>query len=165
MTAYEEWRPVVGFVDYEVSNYGRVKSLKFGRSRILKPGIMPAGHHVINVLRNGKQQTRLVHRLVALAFLNNPDNYPVVRHLDDDPSNNSVTNLAWGTHYDNMRDAVENNSFQHREKPIRIVEDGREFRSEHACALAIQGNVSHICGCLNGRRETHKGFHYEYVED
>jgi hypothetical protein len=165
MTAYEEWRPVVGFVDYEVSDLGRVKSLKFGRSRILKPGVDPTGRQQVSLLRDGQQHRRRVHRLVALAFINNPDNYPVVRHLNDDPTCNLVTNLAWGTQGDNLRDGIKNDSFKHRETLIRIVEDGREFRSQHECAREIQGYQQNIHGCLKGRRKTHKGFHFEYVEE
>lgn len=107
MTSYlEEWRPVVGFDDYEISDQGRVKSLKFERSLILKPVLDSRGRHLISLYRHGQVHQRPIHRLIALAFLENPENFPMVRHLNDDRSCNLVTNLAWGTNYDNMQDAI-----------------------------------------------------------
>lgn len=166
MNAYlEGWRPVVGFPDYEVSNYGRVKSLKRGGSRILKLAVHRQGYLYVYLWRDNQEHYRYVHRLVGMSFLDNPYNYPIVRHLNDVPSDNFMTNLEWGTQHDNMRDAITNDSFKSQEIPIRIVEDGREFRSQNECARAIQGETKNIQACLKGRCKTHKGYHFEYVED
>lgn len=105
----EEWRKIRDFPGYEVSSSGKVKSYINNRhgigqeSHILKPVINQHGYETVCLGRNNR---RLVHRLTAEAFIPNPNNYPLVRHLDDDPKNNNVSNLAWGTQTDNMQDCV-----------------------------------------------------------
>lgn len=103
----DEWKPILGFVGfYEVSNTGKVRSV----SRLIVDGnrtrkyvgrelkCLPtnsSGHLNVGLYRNGLAKRQLVHRLVAEAFLDNPDNLPVVDHKDGDPSNNHVDNLRW----------------------------------------------------------------------
>ena len=100
----EVWKDVVGHDGYQVSNLGNVRSyVKNKDGRDLKFIKNRQGYDTV-CLRRGNR--RLVHRLVADAFIPNPDNLPLVRHMDDDPSNNRVDNLAWGTQTDNMQDCV-----------------------------------------------------------
>ena len=85
---------------YMVSNLGRVKSLNYnhgGNEKVLKPVY---GHHsyvTVCLTKNGKHTNFKVHRLVATAFIPNPDNLPVVNHKDENPANNNVDNLEWCT--------------------------------------------------------------------
>ena len=100
----EIWKPVVGFEGlYEVSNLGRVKSLydQFKRPRVLirKESVKPEGYCYLDL--KGKQF--YVHRLVAMAFIENPQNKPFVNHKDSNPSNNHVDNLEWVTHAENAQ--------------------------------------------------------------
>lgn len=115
----EVWKDVVGYEGlYEVSNMGRVRSVKrivnstnprqtwkTINERILKPA--PYGHtpkcggvrHLgVALHRNGKQKTEKVHRLVAMAFIPNPNNYPIINHKDENPHNNRADNLEWCDH-------------------------------------------------------------------
>lgn len=108
----EEWRPVVGYEGfYEVSSLGRVRNIATGMGRtpgrILKPhGRGRYGHQAVD-LRDGKRTRAMaLHRVVALAFIPNPRNLPLVLHADDDVTNNRVSNLRWGTHKDNTRDMM-----------------------------------------------------------
>lgn len=99
----EEWRPIYGYEGlYEVSSYGRVRSLdryevnnlgykRLLKGKILSPGIRKDGYFVVS-LRNKMFR---VHRLVAQAFIPNPDELPQVNHKDEDKSNNNVDNLEW----------------------------------------------------------------------
>ena len=102
----EQWRPVVGFEGlYEISNLGRVKSLGNNKSRkekVLKPGMTKDGYLFVILCRNGKGKTFKVHRLVAIAFLPNPKGLPEVNHLNEDKTNNVVTNIEWTSRWDNM---------------------------------------------------------------
>jgi len=116
----EEWRYIDGAdMRYMVSSLGRVKSvdrhvehakhgsLVFYAGRVLKTDRKRSkGYQVCVISLGPKQTTKTVHRLVAEAFIPNPDNLPLVRHLDENKDNNKVSNLAWGTMQDNYRDMV-----------------------------------------------------------
>ena len=89
----EEWRPIVGFEGlYEVSNTGQVRNC---RGKLLRPGLNHNGYLKCVLCKKGKTKTIYIHRLVAQAFLPNPDNLPQVNHKDEDKTNNSVDNLEW----------------------------------------------------------------------
>ena len=101
----EIWRPIEGYEGlYEVSSYGRVRSLdryvksksyRLHKGKVLSPGKEKVGYLFVNLAYNGKHKTIRVHRLVAQAFLSNPDNLSEVNHKDEDKTNNSVDNLEW----------------------------------------------------------------------
>ncbi len=119
----EEWRSVPGYEGlYEVSSLGRVRSSGWTRTnpltggssfypgKILDPDTTQFGHKRVYLYGNGQRVRKLVHRLVAEAFIPNPDDLPFVLHWDDDPSNNHRENLRWGTPGDNAKDSVRNGS-------------------------------------------------------
>ena len=99
----EIWRPVVGYEGlYELSSYGRVRSLdrydnrnRFRKGHIMKQSYCSKGYLTIDLCLNGKVKKCLVHRLVAEAFLPNPDNLPQVNHKNEVKSDNCVDNLEW----------------------------------------------------------------------
>lgn len=110
----EEWRPIPGFEGtYDVSNRGRMRRAFTGTARGARPGhvLSPTvnggkgGHLWIALYVQGKRSKVYVHRAVAAAFLPKAEGN-VVRHLDDDPTNNDVDNLAWGTQADNIHDML-----------------------------------------------------------
>lgn len=111
----EIWVPVAGILygHYEVSSLGRVRSLARVSSgkrpyrvkeRILKSAVHPAGHRHLNLLINGKRYTRKVHHLVMEAFVGPRLHGLGVRHLNGNPSDNRLDNLAYGSQLDNMAD-------------------------------------------------------------
>jgi hypothetical protein len=97
----EEWRPVKGFEDYFVSCGGNVISTKTGK--ILKPHLNHKGYHVVTLYKESKGHSRRVHRLVADAFLPNPDKLPEVDHINAVRNDNEVTNLRWVSGSENTR--------------------------------------------------------------
>lgn len=136
----EEWRPVPGFAA-EASNLGRVKGPS---GEVLKPYIAQSGHlHVL--IRNRKLR---VHHAVLLAFgFPRPDGQ-VCRHFDDDPTNNMLGNLRWGTWQENADDAIRNGRTRCGEnKPGHrlTVADVREIRDDHRAARVVgaEYGVSH----------------------
>lgn len=97
----EEWKAIEGFEGrYEISNFGNVKSLhSYGgnKCRIMKPGERSDGYLHIGLSKNGISKHYTVHRLVAKAFIPNPDNLEMINHKDENRANNRVDNLEWCT--------------------------------------------------------------------
>ena len=118
MASEEHWKPIIGFEGlYEISDLGRVKSLsRYVKSkanskmkipeRILKTGKNKCGYALVVLMKNNKRHNKLVHRLVAKAFINNPENYAVVNHIDGNKHNNSLENLEWCTSKENIHHAM-----------------------------------------------------------
>ena len=108
----EKWKDIKDHKGYEVSNLGRVRSSKWGR--VLERKLVPDrdGYLTVVMRQNGKYVNRKVHRLVADAFIPNPNVLPIVCHKDDTPTNNTYSNLFWGTVVDNMQDKVRKNRQQ-----------------------------------------------------
>lgn len=115
----EKWKDVFGYEGlYQVSDAGRVRSLdinrvdKLGRKlkkkgRILK-GIEVMGYLKVNLWKGGVMKIHAVHRLVAIAFIPNPEGKPQINHKDGNKENNHVSNLEWCTHSENTRHAYDN---------------------------------------------------------
>lgn len=90
----EIWKPVVGYEGlYEVSNLGKIRNIKLNKYK--SPTKTSNGYMRIGLNKNGDGKLFFVHRLVADAFLSNPDNLPCINHKDEDKTNNSVDNLEW----------------------------------------------------------------------
>lgn len=98
----EEWKDIQGYEGkYQVSSCGRVKTLNYkrtGQERIMKQRANNKGYKYVNLCNNGKMKSYLVHRLVATAFIDNPNNYPCVNHKDEQSYNNFVENLEFCTY-------------------------------------------------------------------
>jgi hypothetical protein len=105
----EFWKDIKGYEGlYQISNYGRIRSLKFRnnvcekyRVIVMKPNLRN-GYLVINLRKNMKRKSFQVHRLVAQAFIENPFNYPIVNHIDYNRQNNNAENLEWCTQKQNV---------------------------------------------------------------
>ena len=97
--AQEQWRDVDGYDGaYQVSDLGRVRSLKFGKERILKNHTLPSGYVQIGLSKNGRVNVKLIHRLVAQAFIpNDDDNKTQINHRNECKSDNKVSNLEYCT--------------------------------------------------------------------
>lgn len=94
------WKPVKGFEGrYEVSNKGQVRGLK--RSSLLAPTIKANGYHSVKLYDGSKYTHKYIHRLVAEAYLDNPESKRTVNHLDGNKGNNDSDNLQWTTHSEN----------------------------------------------------------------
>ncbi len=104
----ERWAVIEGYPDYSVSNLGRVMSRNCGRvGYILKQNLVSSGYLAVGLRRNGKQNTVMVHALVAAAFLSpRPAGYNV-NHKDGIKANNTVFNLEWMTTAENLQHAID----------------------------------------------------------
>lgn len=98
----EIWKDIAGYEGlYQVSNFGRIKSL---RSKIILASLSSkSGYCYVGLAKNGMNKQKSVHRLVALAFIPNSENKPEVNHIDGNKHNNTVKNLEWVTKSENMK--------------------------------------------------------------
>lgn len=183
----EIWRPVVGYEGiYEVSNKGRVKSLIRGKG-ILKPSRHPNGYMSVELFRGKepKSKRKTIHRLVAMAFIPNPNNLPFVNHRDESRDNNCVENLEWITHRDNLmygtapqrrmahidytdpkRAEIARINGKAVSKPVdqftRSGEFIQSFESAKAASIATGTSHSHLLECCMGKLETSGGYIWKY---
>lgn len=101
----EIWKDVVGYEGmYQVSNKGRVKRFSINNSseiRLISLMINVGGYNKMTICKNGSTKNALIHRLVAIAFIPNPENKLTVNHIDGNKLNNSVSNLEWATYLEN----------------------------------------------------------------
>ena len=128
----EEWRDIKGYEGlYQVSSWGRVKSLNYkrtGKEGILNGDPNNIGYMSVVLYKNGKRKPRLIHRLVAAAFIPNPDNLPIINHIDENKNNNRVDNLEWCTHEYNTNYGTANK--RRAEKSSKTLK-GRKLTNEH----------------------------------
>lgn len=165
----EIWRPVAGHEDlYEVSNQGRVRSINYrrtGKIHLLKPRIANGGY--LSIHRNDSSKRLFIHRLVAEAFIENPDNLPQVNHKNEDKTDNRVENLEWCTASYNINYGTRNQRVAEKvkitkgEPIIQLTKDGhfvREWRSTTVAAKAFGVVISAISNCIHGRSPSSCGF-------
>lgn len=161
----EEWRAVVGFDRYAVSNLGRVMNCKTGR--ILRPGLNNHGYLNVVLARDGQGFNRKVHRLVLMAFSDYMDLSLDVNHIDGIKINNNLDNLEWATRSENIQHAFRTGLNKGgRRKKAKIIETGETFDSAKELANKIdacQGAVYDVLNCKKGHH-TVKGYHVRYVD-
>ena len=109
--------------DYQISTFGRIKSCKNGHSRILKPFIDKDGYLGIALSKNAKVKKFKVHRLVAKAFIPNPENKETVNHIDGCKMNNSISNLEWNSQSENNYHAIKTGLRKPQKNPKRKLTD------------------------------------------
>lgn len=176
----EIWQPVKGYEGlYEVSNLGRIKSLNYnhtGKEKILKPANNGWGYLQIVLCRDGKVKHFKVHRLVAIAFLPNPEGLPEVNHKDENKSNNCVENLEWCDVKYNINYGSRNEkSAAAQSKPVEAsrFSDFREIEFRFTSTREADRNgyfsssVSACCRCCYCREgnNKYKGLYWRYADE
>ena len=184
----EEWKAIPDYEEYQVSTLGRVKRLAYYKNvcsgskqyceeRILKPQKRKRGYQAVMLSKNSKVKSFLIHRLVAMVFIPNPDNLPQVNHKDENPSNNEVNNLEWcnqcynsnyGTSKKRISEKLKNGVLS---KPVEIYSKSGEYIDEFPSAIEasrrLNINVSGIVYCCNkNKKYSHcGGFQWKYKND
>ena len=134
----EVWRDVVDHEGrYMVSNIGRVKSLRWGKEKFLNPFHNVDGYLKVSLYKNGKMRQHSVHRLVALAFIPNPDEKPQVNHINGNKTDNRVENLEWATGQENTIHAIIMGLSNQKNHQKKLTNDEVEYIRTHC----IKGDI------------------------
>lgn len=144
-------KEIDGFPGYTITDDGKVISYKFKQPRVMKTWYQKSGYENIKLCKNNETYHFLIHRLVAQAFIPNPDNLPEVNHKDKNVKNNNVSNLEWCDRITNLYDSYSTMSPTrnfvecdlYREKDNHYIEsfhsvkDAAEYASEHfGCSIS-----------------------------
>lgn len=162
-----EWREVKEYNHYEVNQFGQIRHKK--RQQILRPRSNNGGYQYVNFKINGKNTNFAVHRIVANAFIPNPNGYTEINHKDYDKTNNCVDNLEWVTSSQNKQHAFlkEENKNSRGKSVSQFTKDGtfiKTFPSVSTAAAELGCCVAAISNCCLGRTKTSKGFRWSFVE-
>ena len=166
----EIWRDIDDYEGlYQISNKGHVKSLKWGKERILRPMINSSGYLNVVLYKNTASQSRYIHRLVAEVFIPNTQNKPQINHKDECKTNNTVENLEWATAKENSNFGTRNERMGYSlSKPILQYSKSGEFIREWKSAVEVKRvlgiNNSHIIQCCKDKRKSAGGFIWRYKE-
>lgn len=176
----EIWKDIKGFDNYRISNYGRVQSctkikdylncvIIYENIVILNPWDDGRGYKKVSLFKNKKRINKKVHRIVAETFLPNPNNYPIINHKDENPSNNHVDNLEWCTYkYNSNYGTGKIRCAESHKKPIvSIDKDGNvtHYKSIKDAAIKLNCNYSQISNVIYGRRKTFKKCVWKKLDD
>lgn len=174
----ENWKVINDFPNYEISNFGNIRN----KTKLLKIVPNKQGYNIVVLCNGGIRKTINVHRLVAAAFVPNPENKPCVDHIDGDRANNHADNLRWVTAKENCNNPITKSRLH---KKIGVYMTGRlgglhqrakEIAMYSACGDLIKTflsekdaqretglNDSNIIKCCKGIKKTCGGYIWAYV--
>ena len=194
----EVWKDIVGFEGlYQVSNLGRVKTLPRNIKRFCKYNYHcyttkekllkfsnnknTKGYDYVGIWKNNKMYNLQVHRLVAKAFIPNPNNYPIINHINGIKTDNRVENLEWCTYAHNMKEAYRIGLMNISEKHIKQIKNLGLKSGKRVAKKDLQGNIieiynsgrqaglannipqSCISECCNGNQKVAGGYNWDYI--
>ena len=154
---------VKNYPNYIVTTVGDVISFFRRTPRVLHQTPTNKGHLYVDISDGESSKRFLVHRLIADAFLPNPNNSPVVRHLNDDPQDNNLDNLRWGSFKDNREDMVRNGNDYRR--GVYCFERDKHYRTCKEAADDLGVSKADVTICCQGKTSNIKGLHLCYEDD
>ena len=190
----EIWKDIPNYEGfYQVSNLGRIRSLNHSvltglknskevvkRGKIIKPNLC-RGYEKITLSKNNKRVSKQVHRLVAEAFIPNPDNKPQINHINGIKIDNKIENLEWCTSKENVNHAIKTNLItrssleravksmieKNKKQVIQLDKEGKtiqEYSSLKEAEEKTSVKAKNISACLVGRTKTAGGYIWNYKE-
>ena len=165
---------------YWINEEGQITNKETGKT--IKWLISRHGYYYCHLWTNNRSRYIRMHRLLALAFIPNPNNYPLVRHLNDIKTDNRLENLVWGTMSENMKDSIKNGKYNQEasekarnigrkisgtkcSKKVLCIETNTIFNNTKEAGDWLGVNRAGIGGCCRGKYKTIKGYHWKYVEE
>lgn len=159
-----EFEPLKGFEhDYAIAKDGRILSLL--TDQIIKTSVNSNGYLKVTLWKDGKYCTRQVHLLVAQQFIPNPNNLPVVNHIDGNKQNPNMNNLEWCTYSENTQHAFNTGLIKKTSDKVVVRGDGCVYRSLTEAATKNNISKSAISKVINGNRKTAGGWTWKEVKD
>ena len=159
----KRWKDIPGYEGiYKISDHGDILNIITGKLRTLKP--RKNGYIYVDLYKNGIVSWKRVHRLVAICFVDNPNNYDIVMHLDNDKTNNIYTNLRWGTVSDNTKQAYDDGLLYDVTKTYVVYKNS----SEITCiglkeVMELLGySKSSVCDYIKSGKNIKKGKYKDY---
>lgn len=180
---FEIWKDIPGYEGlYQASSMGNIRSLgmwtnskngsiQYRKGRVLKQGITHQGYHNVVLCKDGGKKTFQVQTLVLLTFKEKPTGLVEVNHIDENKSNNQISNLEWCSHSYNInygkRNAITRTKLS---KPIvQCLKDGRPFIIWPNITMiqntSFSNSRGNICSCLKGRRAFANGYKWRYATE
>lgn len=169
----KKWKTVKGYENYEVSDTGEVRRIG---GEVMRQWVTNWGYRMVQLWRDGVGKHHSVHRLVANAFIDNPDNLPQVNHIDENKANNSVDNLEWCSAKHNINHgernaktskALTNNPLRSR-RVLQYSKDGAfimEYPSLHEAERCTGVQAGSICYSAKGTNRIGGGYVWKYAQE
>ena len=161
MSVFETFVEIEGFEKYEVSNLGKVRNIKSGI--VLKPWITKDGYLRHCLYKHNKRKNLLLHRIIATAFIDNPEEKPCVNHIDENKLNNDLSNLEWCTERENAIHGTRTKRVAEKlsQKVIQLDLDDNilnVFKSMRQAERETEIDATSISACCNGKRKSAGGY-------
>ena len=172
----EHWNPIQYFPNYHISTFGNIKNII--TNKFLKP-CNKAGYYNVSLVNSTSRKSFKIHRLVAIAFITNPENKPEVNHKDKNKLNNNINNLEWATRSENMSHCFKNMTVTcNKNKPLnRIdketniiiqsynsIEEAAMWVFQNGLTKNIHNGRNSIGNCLCGLSNSSYGFKWEFIQ-
>lgn len=159
----ERWATVNENPNYEVSDIGRVRNKRTGKTLI--PRQNHSGYQRVHI-KTLTGRDLYIHRLVADAFCDHPNGCDVINHKDNNPKNNNASNLEWTTPLENVHYGMRQGRFLHNAREVIGSKDGTEYRfiSAHQAGKYTGCDHSMIIKCCKGKNKMTHGFTWRYAE-
>ncbi len=178
-----EWEPIKHFDGYYINKLGQVKSIrsfKGTKEKILKGSKNQQGYKTINMMKKGKVYTKTLHRLLMETFVENPNNYPCINHIDGNILNNSLENLEWCSYGHNQKEAyrlnlknpawTNKNDKEHPcSKKVNQYDLNGNFIKQWDCISTatkkLNISVASICNCCSNRTKRAGKYIWRYANE
>lgn len=180
----EVWKQIEDYPNYFISNTGKIRNVKTGRE--LSQRLTRYGYLEVHLCKNGKQNYLKIHRLVAQAFIPNPDNLDTVDHLNSIKTDNRIENLRWLSRSENSKrfhreqkteewkelnklvcrknfEKANEKAIEITKKPIVCIETGKIYESLSQASRELNLTTSNICNVLKGKYSQTHGLHFKYL--
>lgn len=163
----EIWKDIKDYPNYQVSNMGRVKSLKYDKEKILKSCKDKDGYLIVGISKEGKIKNFKVHRLVASAFIPNPNNLPYINHINEIKDDNRIENLEWCSSKYNANYGSRNERMA-KAKSIPILQFSKtdDLLRKWDSAIEVERELgfyhTHITSCCKGKLKSAYNYKWDF---